>query len=145
VVKAIIVLQVRPILTHINVQLVLIHTSLIEHLQLEELLLVFNVQQGFIVRKEAFSQLVCVLKVIIALQEQRLNMNSLVQLEPMLISLVLKPRQNASHAILETTALLEVHTQPNVLLEPTDQPLELKQQMELQDVLLVLLAKFVTN
>jgi len=86
-----------------------------------------------------------VVKVIIALQEQQLNMNSLVQLEHMLISLVSKHQQNVSPVILETTVLLEVHIQQNVQLEPIDRQLELKQQVELLDVLPVLLVKFAIN
>jgi len=106
---------------------------------------VFNVQQDFTVKKEVYSQQVCVQKVIIALQEQQLNMNSLVQLEHMLISLVSKHQQNVSPVILETTVLLEVHIQQNVQLEPIDRQLELKQQVELLDVLPVLLVKFAIN
>ena len=144
-VKVIIALQEQHIHILLNVQPVLILTTLIEQQQQEELLLVFNVQQDFTVKKEVYSQQVCVQKVIIALQEQQLNMNSLVQLEHMLISLVSKHQQNVSPVILETTVLLEVHIQQNVQLEPIDRQLELKQQVELLDVLPVLLVKFAIN
>lgn len=144
-VKVIIALQEQHIHILLNVQPVLILTTLIEQQQQEELLLVFNVQQDFTVKKEVYSQQVCAQKVIIALQEQQLNMNSLVQLEHMLISLVSKHQQNVSPVILETTVLLEVHIQLNVQLEPIDRQLELKQQVELLDVLPVLLVKFAIN